>query len=832
MGRQQKKVRRKRIGNKKQTRCSLRLAHLPLPFGASVDLNTFTRILLYAGDQTLDNEWYKVRRQLNELDSDMQIFDSLENCIKYIKQDYVEKLYLLVLKSNKMGIRHIQKSIIDACSSSQLTHFYILNGQQAHLGDEEIIIDGTCDNDDDENNPEIQNNSNQMFVSMAVYDVAHGQEISVRDLTKDQARFMWFQLLLDVLLRLPRKQINMNDMLQVARAHYSSDLVELKKIDEFTSDYQATKAIWWYTNDSFAYRLLNRAFRTQDFRVIFTFRFFILDLFTQLAKEERKVMSSLPKKTFRGQFLPIEEFETIKKNAGGLISMNTFTSTTTDSHVAFIYAGDGSRLPSYVSVVFEIDLKIDNKNQSFERPFACIADHSSKHGEKEILFSMGTIFRVISVKEYDSTWLIGLEIETQVKECLSKLTAYLRTENMHPIASELTLGDFLLNMGELHQAQQFYAIMLQQQVLSDSSDGEKALLYNSIGMLHIDRGDYCAARKLFKQAHTIAKNDHSLLSSTLNNLGLVDLNQGRYKRALEHFQRAKRCRPPAKRLANILSNIASIFINRGQFKKARSYLRRAMTAEEKYLPPLHFDFASSYENLGVVEMNIGNYVKSLSLLEKSSSIYQQSLPSNHHLMAHALNNLGVLHTHMGDFDRAREYYEQALKIQLSSFERTQDQHLLVAQSLNNLGTLQFEKDDFSAAESSFQRALDIKLAIEGLDSSSHLSLANGYNNLAMIQLKQGRFEEALANFERTLQIELPIGNMADIAVTYNNIGGVYHEKNNFIKAKYFYKKAATKALTVLSRHHPSVVLYKNNMEKARKNIRKDKFRKSVDNGEK
>ncbi|CAF5125371.1 unnamed protein product, partial [Rotaria sp. Silwood1] len=41
----------------------------------------------------------------------------------------------------------------------------------------------------------------------------------------------------------------------------------------------------------------------------------------------------------------------------------------------------------------------------------------------------------------------------------------------------------------------------------------------------------------------------------------------------------------------------------------------------------------------------------------------------------------------------------------------------------------------------------------------------------MVQLKQGRFEEALANFEHTLKIELSIGNAADIATTYNNIGG-------------------------------------------------------------
>ncbi|CAF5014440.1 unnamed protein product, partial [Rotaria sp. Silwood1] len=98
----------------------------------------------------------------------------------------------------------------------------------------------------------------------------------------------------------------------------------------------------------------------------------------------------------------------------------------------------------------------------------------------------------------------------------------------------------------------------------------------------------------------------------------------------------------------------------------------------------------------------------------------------------------------------------ALKIQLSSIERTKDHHLLVAQSMNNRAALQFEKEDFPTAESSFQRALDTKLAIEGLDTNSHASLANAYNNLAMVQLKQGRFEEELANFERTLKIELSI----------------------------------------------------------------------------
>jgi hypothetical protein len=56
MGRQRRKVRRKHIRDTKKNRCGLHLAHLPLPFGTCIDLNTFTRILLYTSNQNLDDE--------------------------------------------------------------------------------------------------------------------------------------------------------------------------------------------------------------------------------------------------------------------------------------------------------------------------------------------------------------------------------------------------------------------------------------------------------------------------------------------------------------------------------------------------------------------------------------------------------------------------------------------------------------------------------------------------------------------------------------------------------------------------------------------------------
>ncbi|CAF1505414.1 unnamed protein product, partial [Rotaria sordida] len=549
----------------------------------------------------------------------------------------------------------------------------------------------------------------------------------------------------------------MTDMLDVSRAHYKSDPIELKKIDDFARDYQSAKATLWYTNDSFVYRLLNRAFRTQDIRVIFTFRFFILDLYTQLGEEAKKTGTSQIKKAFRGQFLPINELETIKNNIGGLISTNTFLSTTTDAQVAFIYSGNGSRLPSHASVVLEINLEMNDKNRSFERPFAAITKHSSKPDEKEILFSMGTIFKIVSVEDFGLIWFANLKIEHEVKECIAKLSTHLRSENMDRITSERTLGDFLRDMGELEKAMEFYQIILEQQRTIDETDSDIGRLYNSIGLLHIDQGDYNGARILFQQAYTIAKSNLSLMPTTLSNLGLVDLNQGRYNRALKNFERARKYEGlPSKMSSKILENISAVYTTKGQYKKARNYLRRALAIDEKYFPPFHFDLACSYSNLASVEMALGNYAVSLDLFEKCLNIYRQSLPSEHHQITNGLNNIGILYSKMGELVRAREYLEQALNIQIVSFEKKKDQHLLIASTLNNLGTLYYEQDNLSAAETTLKRALDIKLGIDGLDVNSHSSFANAYSNLASVQLKQGRFDEALANYERTLRIELQI----------------------------------------------------------------------------
>ena len=66
-------------------------------------------------------------------------------------------------------------------------------------------------------------------------------------------------------------------MLYECRRNYTNYRSELNQIEEFSRSYSSKEAINWYTRDCFLYRTLNRALRTEDILVLYTYRFFIVD---------------------------------------------------------------------------------------------------------------------------------------------------------------------------------------------------------------------------------------------------------------------------------------------------------------------------------------------------------------------------------------------------------------------------------------------------------------------------------------------------------------------------------------------------------------------------
>ncbi|CAF3093791.1 unnamed protein product, partial [Rotaria sp. Silwood2] len=227
----------------------------------------------------------------------------------------------------------------------------------------------------------------------------------------------------------------------------------------FKETYCLTKTIDWYTKDSFVYRLLNKALRTENIDIIYKFRYFIKNLHDNLIVLHKDFIQTLLSRqftVFRGQHLSDNELKMLLNNIGGLISMNSFLSTTFNRDLALMFAGDGSSSPSSESVLFQLECDTINK----KKPFA-----GTNTSENEVLFSIGTIFRIQNIGKLkdinNKVWFINLTLEddNENEAHMQELMA----STMAKISARPTVGsiaDVLRNMGECQKAQKYYEIAL------------------------------------------------------------------------------------------------------------------------------------------------------------------------------------------------------------------------------------------------------------------------------------------------------------------------------------------------------------------------------------
>ncbi|CAF1615926.1 unnamed protein product, partial [Didymodactylos carnosus] len=166
-------------------------------------------------------------------------------------------------------------------------------------------------------------------------------ETSINDLTTGEAEFIWFQLLLETLFRIPQSETAKNDMVNECRKFCKNDQIELRNLRKLMIQpmlYAGPKNITLY----------------------------------------------------RGQRIKIDEMIKLESNIGQLISMNTFQSVSRSCEVAAQFAGgdDPSCLVNEAQVIFEMNI---DTSACHSKPFADISHLSFMKSEDEILMSVATV---------------------------------------------------------------------------------------------------------------------------------------------------------------------------------------------------------------------------------------------------------------------------------------------------------------------------------------------------------------------------------------------------------------------------------------------------------
>ncbi|CAF3150660.1 unnamed protein product [Rotaria sp. Silwood2] len=655
---------------------------------------------------------------------------------------------------------------------------------------------------------------------------------------------------------MPQTIASKNEMMNECMLIYENDEIEKNKIIAFQRTYSLDTCIHWYTRDTFLYRLVNKALRTQNIDKIFKYRFYIKDLYQQLENlsiEENDESTAIPI-MYRGKIMAQDELQKLRDNINGLISINTFFSTTLFCHVAVDFSDSGMCPPQFESAVFEITVK----QKRLAKPFADIHHHSCNNDEKETLFSMGTVFRIVNVELFnDEIWFVKLILNDEEDKSLSDLITHFKKEINETEHHLLILGKFLYFIGDLDKAEKYYRLLFDQISSSESifdydysRQNMIAILYNNLATLQIDSGDSIKAKENYEKALEIILNHipqkHLLLTTAYNSIANIYLDECDYELAIKCYKHALNEIEPSNiigqaviynnlgeiyrqmnnytdalinhkkvidirmtlqplldhpDLAQSYHNVGTLFCDKGEYNTALEYFGLALEIKQKIFTSNHPSLAKTYTNMAQIYRKKSNYIESLKYDEMALQIEKQHSPINNTNLATVYNNIGLTYLDADNFTLALENFQHSLDLKLES---ANSNDLSSSTTYIKIASVYSMKNDYSSAFTYLQQALSLKAKYLPPD---HLDCALLPNNIGTVYVNTQNFTDAQKSFQHELNIYLrnSLSNTSEIATIYNNIGTLHQLNGEYKLAKQSYENSLIFDLKSLPEDHPNII---------------------------
>jgi hypothetical protein len=308
---------------------------------------------------------------------------------------------------------------------------------------------------------------------------------------------------------------------------------------------------------------------------------------------------------YRGQGLSKTDFEQLKATQGGLISFNSFLSTSFDRAVSLMFAESNANDPNLIGVLFEISIDPSISSTSF----ANVHEVSAHQMEEEILFSMHSIFRIGQIKQIEGSnnrlWQVELTLTNDSDPQLHDLTEKIRQETFTHDKGFFPLGNLLNQLGLYAKAQQVFHILLDQ----TTDQREKAFIYHALATVKNNQGEHQEAIIFLERSIEINQKilvpSHSNLGGSYYTLGFMYANMREYSKALFYYNKAvvicQTTFPPNHLyFARLYALYALVYDSMGEYSQALLYHEKALEIYETTLPPNHPDLATSYGNIGEV----------------------------------------------------------------------------------------------------------------------------------------------------------------------------------------------------------------------------------------
>lgn len=721
--------------------------------------------------------------QFQQVIDTIRPFMNIDECIDFITSMKDEKVFLIVSGDSGEQIVHLVQDL------SALQSIYLLCDDQSKLKSQTqqcpkvkgafTQIKYICDL--------LRNEIRRYDNYMTTVNTSSLIGPPVLGLNELDQSFMYSQLLKETLFAIEHddRKAEMEELVAVFREQH----VDTTLIDEFQREYTSDKAIYSYTKYYFIYSTLNKALRMQDINTIIKMGVFIRDLHQQISGLHTKhVDPSKSMTVYRGQAVSCTDFERMKMRRGGLLSFNNFLSTSLNYSVSCLFAESNSIAADMIGVLFQIEIASPLSNVSF----ANLGTISHYEEEKEILFSMNTIFRIDEIDRIrEKLWFVTLKLTNESDEHLDRITNCLRQEIGEGIAWH-RLGYLMIMLDEIDKAEEMYKKILQ--LDSDHQWKNLAPVYNQLGVIYDKKGDYKMALEYFQQAAGIEEillsPDHLDLAITYNNIALMCSKLADYSTEYSFHQKAleireKHLSSDDPLLAATYSNLAGYYHAIGNYSTARITSQKAIEMAEKSFVPNHPDLACIYNDAALMYRSMEEYRPALSLYEKALQIRKKIHPSNHLNLLMTYSQLGLVYDLLGEYSKAFPLHQHVLTI-LQETPYSNDLDIAFAKS--NIGLTYSEMGDGKNALRFCQEACQI---VETSILRNTPNLATVYNNMGQVYQSMGKLDEAHSYYMKALGIDEKClaRDHPDLAMTYEYLATVCQERKDLFRAREFCERA-------------------------------------------
>jgi hypothetical protein len=428
--------------------------------------------------------------------------------------------------------------------------------------------------------------------------------------------FIHSQLLIDCLIRMKSSLNDKNELISFCKQYYQNNKSQLMIIKEFENDYSSERSIWWYTRHSFLFRLLNKALQDKNIDLLYLFRFIIHDIGYQLGKNQ---CSSIIR-VYRIQLMSKDEFQILKNSIGKFLSINSFLSTSMDNEKtrSLLQSADFSNDIEKVFFEIEADPRLRNI-----RPFSNIQAHSYVPKAREILFMVGSIFRIDKIeRDNDKIWNVRLILCSINDKQLKSFFQHMKNELGTGKTSLLRFGHILRQMNKLTNSEKYYRRYLNQ---LPNNHPDIPNCYNALGIVAESKKNFVSSLKWYKKSLKIFQQTQELDNSNI---------------------------------ADVYNNIANVYSKKNDYTNAIKSYQKELDIYKKILDENHPRIIKCLNNMGAVYDMKKNYSEAIDCYQKALEISKKTKDPD---IAVTLRNIANAYELQGEFRQALDYYQKAQK---------------------------------------------------------------------------------------------------------------------------------------------------------------------------